>query len=42
MCNKMEWHREKYWTHEEREVQKGMETQDTSWNLSVIKNKFWP
>ncbi len=23
----------KYWTHEEREVQKGMESQDTSWNL---------
>ncbi len=38
----MEWHREKvkkYWTHEEREVQKGMESQDTSWNLSVIRKQ---
>ncbi len=30
---------EKYWTHEEREVQKGMERQDTSWNLSVIRKQ---
>ncbi len=32
----------KYWTHEEREVQKGMESQDTSWNLSVIRKQSCP
>ncbi len=34
--------RKKYWTHEEREVQKGMESQDTSWNLSVIRKQSCP
>ncbi len=39
----MEWHSGKvYWTHEEREVQKGMENQDTSWNLSVIRKQSCP
>ncbi len=28
----------KYWIQEEREVQKNMESQDTSWNISVISN----
>ncbi len=32
----------KYWIHEEREVQKGMESQDTSWNLSVIRKQSCP
>ncbi len=33
---------EKYWTHEEMEMQKGMESQDTSWNLSVIRKQSRP
>ncbi len=36
MCNKMEWHRDKYWTHEKREVQKGIESQ------SVIRKQPYP
>ncbi len=32
----------KYWTHEEREVQKGMESQDSSRNLSVIRKQSCP
>ena len=32
----------KYWTHEEREVQKGMESQENSWNLSVIRKQSGP
>ncbi len=32
----------KYWTHEEREVQKGIESQDSSWNLSVIRKQSCP
>ena len=32
----------KYWTHEEREVQKGMESQHTSWNQSVIRKQSCP
>ena len=32
----------KYWTNEEREVQKGMERQDNSWNLSVIRKQSGP
>ena len=32
----------KYWTHEEREVQKGMESQENCWNLSVIRKQSGP
>ena len=35
-CDNVKWC--KYWTHEEREVQKSMESQDTSWSQSVIRN----
>ncbi len=41
----MEWHREKYWTHEEREVQKGIESHSEirkqSFPLSVYINISW-
>ncbi len=41
----MEWHREKYWTHEKREVQKGIESQSVirkqSCPLSVKINISW-
>ncbi len=40
----MEWHREKYWAHEEREVQKSMESQSVrkqSCLLSVEINISW-
>lgn len=30
---------EMFWAHEEKEVQKGMESHDTSWNLAVIRNQ---
>ncbi len=36
VCNKIG---KKYWTHEERKEQKGMESQDTSRNLSVIRKQ---
>ena len=32
----------KYWTHEEREVQKGMESQENCLNLSVIRKQSGP
>lgn len=32
----------KYWTHEEREVQKGMGSQDTSWTQSEIRKQSFP
>ncbi len=38
----MEWHGANYWTREEREVQKGMESQDTSWNISVSRKQSCP
>ncbi len=33
---------ENYWTREEREVQKGMESQDTSWTISVSRKQSCP
>ncbi len=31
-----------YWTHAENEVQKGLENQEPSWNLSVIRKQSCP
>ena len=41
MCNNVKWHKEKV-LNTWREVQKGMESQDNSWNLSVIRKQSGP